>query len=77
MAKKEFSLCHKLLLNTNQWRRHLIFQTKNSVRSNNLSLKYQRLTPTPSGCKDKDIVKIKHFSKSIYSVTKILLFFNH
>ena len=34
-------------------RRPLIFQTMNSVRSNNLSLNYQRLTPL--GCKDKGI----------------------
>ena len=52
---KELSLCHKLwFLNiyicATKCCRPLIFQTMNSVISNNLSLKYQRFTP-PS-CKE-------------------------
>ena len=52
---KEMSLCHKLrcfnpYIFATQCRRPLTFQTMNSVRLNNLSLKYQRCTP--SGCKD-------------------------
>ena len=52
---KELSLCHKIKYSCSyilatQCRRPLIFQTINSVRSNNLSLKYQRFTPT--GCRE-------------------------
>ena len=36
-----------------KYRRPLIFQTMNSVRSNNLTLKYQKFTPL--GCKDRRI----------------------
>ena len=39
-----------------------IFQTMNSVRSNNVSLKYQR--PTPSGCKDIWIRKFECVAKT-------------
>ena len=39
-----------------QCRRLQIFQTMNTVRSNNLSLKYQRLTP--SGCKNLGILSL-------------------
>ena len=46
---KELSFCHKLLFSNHyifgtQYCRPLIFQTLNYVRSNNHSLKYQRLT---------------------------------
>ena len=46
---KELSFCHKLgFSNFNivgtQCRRPLIFQTMNAIRSNNVSLKYQRFT---------------------------------
>ena len=49
-AKKELSLCHKLWfyspdICSTKRRRSEIFQTMNSVRSNNLSLKYQRVIP--------------------------------
>ena len=48
--EKDLSLCHKLRFSNpwifaNWWRKPLIFQTINSVRPNNLSLKYQRFTP--------------------------------
>ena len=54
-TQKELSLCHQLwFFNTYifaaQCRRPEIFQSMNYVRSNNLSLKYQRFTP--SGCTD-------------------------
>ena len=39
-----------------------MFQTMNSVRSNNVSLKYQR--PTPSGCKDIGIIKFEFVAKT-------------
>ena len=46
---KELSLCHKLWFSNHyvfgtKCHRPMIFQTMNSVRSNNLSLKYQRFT---------------------------------
>ena len=52
---KELSFCHKLYFSNlyifaTQCRRPFILQTKNSVRSNNLSLKYQGFTS--SDCKD-------------------------
>ena len=40
----------------------LIFQTINSVRSNSLSLKYQRFTP--SGCKAIGVRKCKFVAKT-------------
>ena len=54
-AAKELSLCHKLLFSNHyifgtKCRRPYIFQTMNSVKSNNLSLKYQMFTT--SGSKD-------------------------
>ena len=54
-SRKELSLCHKLWFSNpyifeTQCLRPNIFQTKYTVRSNNLSLKYQRFTP--SGSKD-------------------------
>ena len=39
------------------WKPNVLFQTKYTVRSNNLSLKYQRFTP--SGSKDIERRKIK------------------
>ena len=44
---KELSFCHKLWFSNfnivaTQCRRLLIFQTMNAIRSNNVSLKYQR-----------------------------------
>ena len=44
-----------------QCRRSWIFQTMNHFRSNNDSLKYQRLTP--SGCKDIEIVESECVAK--------------
>ena len=45
-----------------QCRSPKIFQTMNSVRSNNVSLKYKR--PTPSGCKDIRIIKFEFVAKT-------------
>ena len=58
MNPKELSLCHKLwFFNPNifatQSQTQEIFQTMISVRSNSLSLKYQRFTP--SGLKDMEL----------------------
>ena len=58
---KEMSICNKLWL-SNSYNlathspRPLIFQTINSVRSNSLSLKYQRFTP--SGC---EVIAVRKF----------------
>ena len=57
---KELSLCHKLGFSNlfifgTKVRRPWLFQPMNSVRSNNLSLKYQRFKSSES----KDIVIIK------------------
>ena len=63
---KELSFCHKLWF-SNSYNlathslRPLIFQTINSLRSNSLSLKYQRFTP--SGCKDIGVRKCKFVAK--------------
>ena len=59
---KELSLRYKLRFSNPyifvaQCRRPLIFQTINSGRSNNQSLKYQRFTPT--SCKDIGIRKFE------------------
>ncbi len=48
---KELSFCYKLKLSNpyifvSQCRRPLIFQTMNSVRSNNLNFKYQKFIPS-------------------------------
>ena len=56
----ELSFCHKLQFSkpyicATQCRRPLIFQTMNSVRSNSISVKYQRLKL--SGCEGIDIRK--------------------
>ena len=62
---KELSFCHKLRFsNSNNLatRFPFIFQTINSGRSNSLSLKYQRLTP--SGCKDIGVRKFKFVAKT-------------
>jgi len=64
---KELSLCHKLCFSKSyifgfQCRRPLIFQTMNSVRSNNISLKYQRFTTLD--LKDIVIIKSEFVAKS-------------
>ena len=64
---KELSFCHKLknaypYILATQCRRPQIFQTNNSVRSNNLSLKYQRFIPT--GCRDIEIRKFEVVAKT-------------
>ena len=55
---KELSLCHKLFIFVTQC---LIFQTLNSVRSKNPSLKYKRCTS--SGSKNIGIWKFKFVAK--------------
>ena len=47
--------------------RPLIFQTMNAVRSNNVSLKYQRFTS--SDCKDIMITKIEFVAKTQFLCT--------
>ena len=64
---KELSFCHKLkyfypYILATQCRRPLIFQTINSVRPNNPSLKYQRFIPT--GCRDIEIRKFEVVAKT-------------
>ena len=64
---KELSLWHKLwfynLYNfATQCRRPKIFQTMNSVRSDNLSLKYQRFIL--SGCQDIGVRKFEFVAKT-------------
>ena len=46
-----------------QCRSPKIFQTMNSVRSNNVSLKYKK--PTPSGCKFEFVAKTQFFSPGV------------
>ena len=63
---KELSFCLKLkyyylYILATQCRRLQIFQTIISVRSNNLSLKYQRVKPT--GCRDIEIRKFEVVAK--------------
>ena len=45
----------------------MIFQTMNSVRSNNLSLKYQKFTTLDS--KDKGIIKLEFVTKTQFLST--------
>ena len=64
---KELSLCNKLGMSDSYifatlCRRPQIFQTMNSVRSNNLSLKYQSFTTV--GCKDIGIRKFEFVAKT-------------
>jgi len=64
---KELSFCHKLIFSNSYnlatlFPRPLIFQTINSGRSNSLSLKYQRFTPTV--CKDIGVRKCKLVAKT-------------
>ena len=66
-SAKELSFCHKLWFsNSYNLATHsltpFIFRTINSVRSNSLSLKYQRFTP--SGCKDIRVSKCKFVAKT-------------
>ena len=65
---KELSFCRKLWFSNpyifeTECFRFLKFQTMNSVRSNNLSLNYQRFTRTPS-CKDMEISKFEFVAKT-------------
>ena len=62
LGLKELSFCHKLRFSNSynlatHFLKLLIFQTINSGRSNSLSLKYQRFTP--SGWKDIGVRKFK------------------
>ena len=65
--RKELNLCHKLFFSKPyifgfQCRRPQIFQTMNSVRSNNISLKYKRFTTLDS--KAKGIKKSEFVTKT-------------
>ena len=65
--KKELSLCHKLWFFKHfifgfQCRRPQIFLTMNSVRSNNVSLKYQRFATL--GSKDIGIINSEFVAKT-------------
>ena len=67
IKKKDLSFCHKLRISNPyifaiHCCRPYIFQTINSVRSNNLSFKYQWFTPP--GCNDIVIRKFE-FENSI------------
>ena len=67
MKGKELSLYHKLCFSKSyifrfQCPRPKIFQTMNSVRSNNISLKYQRFTTF--GSKDIGIIKSEFVEKT-------------
>ena len=69
------SFCHKLRFShyynlATRFPRPLIFQTINSARSNSLSLKYQRFTP--SGCKDIGVRKFKFAAKTQFLYVKII-----
>ena len=66
---KELRYCHRLWFSnfyifTTQCRRPLIFQTNNSARSYNISLKYLRLTP--SGSIDIGIRKFEFVAKTLF-----------
>ena len=72
---KKLIFCHKLKLSNpyifaTQYRRFFIFQTKNSVRLYNLSLKYLRFKP--SGCKGR-YYKIEVCWKKISSFARYIL----
>ena len=67
ISGKELSFCHKLWFHnpytfSTLCRRPSTFQTMKSVRSNNLSLKYQRFTPF--GCEDIGIRKSEFVAKT-------------
>ena len=71
-GEKELSFCHKLRFANSysleiRFPRPLIFQPINSGRSNSLSLKYQR--STPSGCKDIGVRKFKFVAKTQFLST--------
>ena len=75
---KEMSSCHKLYffnlcIYATRSRRHLLFQTINSVWSNNISLKYYRFTS--SGCKNIGIRKFEFVAKNHFlCLYKFLIF---
>ncbi len=76
IRQKELNFCHKLRFsNSNnlatRFPRPFIFQTINSGRSNSLSLKYQRFTP--SGCKDRGVRKFKFVAKTQFLSIYFLL----
>ena len=76
ISSKELSFCHKLKYSypyilATQCRRSLIFQTFNSVKSKNLSLKYQRFIPT--GCRDLEIRKFEVVAKTQFLYVTFLV----
>ena len=71
LITKELTFCHRLWFSNfnivaTQKRRPLIFQTMNAVRSNNVSLKYQRFTS--SGYKVIGFTKIEFVAKSQFQL---------
>ena len=73
---KELSLCHKLWFSNSyifavQCYRHFTFQTMTSVRSNNISLKYQRFTTL--GSKDMGIRKTEFVARTQFLYLAALL----
>ena len=75
---KELSFCHKLWFSnsynlTTRFPRPLIFQTINSVRTNSLSLKYQRFTTV--GCLDVGVRKYEFVAKQFDKINHIYLVF--
>ena len=71
--RKELSFCHKLYFSNLCYpirRRPLIFQTMNSVRPNNISLKYQRFTS--SDCKDIGIRQFEFVTKTQFLCSKLI-----
>ena len=63
-TNRVFSKCSDLSIFATQCSKPLIFQTMNSVRSNNLSLKYSKCKP--SGCKDIRIRKFEFCGKDTF-----------
>ena len=65
---KEMNFFNKFLffnaILATQCRKPLIFQTINSVRSNSLSLKYQRFAP--SGRQDIEIIQVDFLAKTLF-----------
>ena len=78
-TKQELSSCHKFcisnhyLIFTPQFRRPLIFQTFNSDRFNNLSLKYIKRF-TPSGYKDMKVRKFYLVANTEFLWNRLLRF---
>ena len=73
LSLKELSFCHKLRFSNSynlatRFPRPLIFPTINSGRSNSLSLKYQRCTPSDIGVRKCNIVAKTQFLYPSFNV---------